>query len=119
MSRLRSVIPAVCLLVGCSGSLPTLDEIEGQAFSSVRAFVESISCSEVFETTASLSGEPEVIEDEDEALAQANSLLAGPRSGVSSVARAGNVWLLIDAEGDVFAAMDLTGSGASGCLVNS
>jgi len=111
---LLSVLLASSLLVACSQ--PSLGDFEGRSFSSVRDFTESVTCSQYFEVFVDSSGQPPVIQDEDEAVAMATSVLDASMPRVSSAQRAGDVWLLVDVEGIVFAAMDSVGDSIGGCL---
>lgn len=102
------------LLVACGP--PQLTEIEGQSFSSVTEFIESFSCgSEHLGVFPSWGSEPPVIDDAAEALEMANGLLASPEQEVDRAVRAGKVWLLVDADGFVFAAMESVGASIQGC----
>ena len=94
---------------------PTLDEIENQSFSSVSDFEDVISCSEHFRVFPHWGGEAPVIETENEAMEMAGSLLDASQPSVDEAVKAGEVWLLVDNEGLVFAAMESVGGSIGGC----
>lgn len=115
-STRAALLSVLCasLLVACSQ--PTLRDFDGRSFSSVRAFTESVSCSQYFEVFVDASAQPRAIRDEAEAMAVATSVLDASMPRVSSAQQAGDVWLLVDVDGVVFAAMDSAGGSIGGCL---
>lgn len=94
---------------------PTLDEFEGRSFSSVSEFQDAVSCSEHFRVFPHWAGEAPVIETEDKAMEMATSLLDASQPRVEEALEAGEVWLLVDGEGLVFAAMESVGASIGGC----
>lgn len=112
-SRILGVGVAVMLLSSCGP--PTLDEIENQSFSSVSEFEDAISCSNHFRVFPHWGGDVPVIETENEAIDMADSLLDASQPRVEEAVEAGEVWLLIDSEGFVFAAMESVGASIGGC----
>lgn len=112
-SRILVVGVAVMLLSSCGA--PTLDEIENQSFSSVSDFEDAVSCSEHFRVFPDWGGEAPVIETEDEAMEMAGSLLDASQPRVEEAVEAGEVWLLVDNEGFVLAAMESVGASIGGC----
>lgn len=105
---------AVFMLLSSCGP-PTLAEIEGRSFFSMSDFVESISCSEYFRVFPEWAGEAPVVDTEDEAVEMATSVLAPSQPDVAEAVKAGEVWLLIDRDGFVFAAMESVGASIGGC----
>lgn len=111
--RIAGAAVAVMLLSSCGP--PTLAEIEGRSFSSVSDFEEAISCPEHFRVFPDWAGEAPVVETEDEAVEMATSLLDPAQPDVDEAVEAGEVWLLVDEEGFVFAAMESVGASIGGC----
>lgn len=112
---LRIAGAAVVVLLLSSCGPPTLDEIENQSFSSVSNFEDAVSCSEHFRVFPDWGGEAPVIETEDEAMEMAGSLLDDSQPRVEEAVEAGEVWLLVDDDGFVFAAMESVGASIGGC----
>lgn len=113
--RLRIVLiaSAVSLVTACGP--PGLEELEGRTFSDVADFQDAVSCSEYFQVFPSWSGEAPLVEQEEEALDMAESLLSPSQPQVADAVAAGDVWLLIDSDGRVFAAMESVGASIGGC----
>jgi len=101
------------LLASCGP--PTLDEIGNRSFSSVSEFLDGVSCSQHFEVFPNWVGEAPVIETEDKAVEMATSFLDASRPRVEEAVEAGEVWLLVDGEGLVFAAIATVGASIGGC----
>lgn len=103
----------VTLLSSCGP--PNLSEIEGRSFSSVSDFEEAISCSEHFRVFPQWAVEAPVVVTEAEAVEMATSLLGPSHPDVAEAVQAGEVWLLVDNDGFVFAAMESVGASTGGC----
>ena len=111
--RIALTAAAICLVSACG--TPNLEELEGRTFSDVADFQDAVSCSEYFHVFPSWSGEAPIVEQEEEALEMAESLLSPSQPQVVDAVAAGDVWLLIDTDGRVFAAMESVGASIGGC----
>lgn len=114
-SVMRNMGAAVVVISLASCGPPTVDEIEGRSFSDVTGFQDAVSCKEHFSVFPHWAGEPPVVDAEDEAVEMATSLLDPTHPQVAAAVEAGEVWLLVDGDGFVFAAMESVGASIGGC----
>ncbi len=107
-------VAVVAIVIACGP--PKLEDVEGRSFTSVTEFQQAVSCSQFFNTYVSYSGQPPVIDDENEALERARSFLDGSQPTAVEAVEAGKVWLLVDDQGLAFAAMDSVEGSIGGCM---
>lgn len=94
---------------------PRAADLEGREFSSVDEFQQSVTCGQHFRVFPEWVGEPPVIETEGESIEMSRSLLGDSGPKATQALRAGDVWLLVDADGFAFAAMESVGASIGGC----
>ena len=109
-----ALVLVVTISTACAGAPPTLDDIGGERFADVGEFRESLSCQPQLSVFVSTS-QSITIESEAQAMELAESILIDSSREADRLVQAGGVWLIVDSDGVVWAAMDSVGGSVVGC----